>query len=67
MHRRRETERKAVAAWRAERTAAETALAARSAQQQALKQQHAEAVRQLRMAEAKAVLAAQEIRQACGY
>ncbi len=61
---RRETERKAIAAWRAERAAAEAALAARSARQVALEQQHSEAVRQLRMAEAKAVLAVQKARQA---
>ena len=54
-----------MAAWRAERAAAEAALAAQTARQRALEQRHAEAVRQLRLAEAKAVLAAQKPRQAC--
>ena len=61
----REMERKAVAAWRAEREATETALAAQSARQHALEQQHTEAVRQLRMAETKAALAARQTCQAC--
>ena len=59
----RDMERKAVAAWRAKREAANAALAAQSARQQAVEQEHREAVRQLRMAEAKALLEAQKARQ----